>query len=86
MNGLAHYLEHMLFMGSRKYPQENEYMKFVNEQGGFCNACTQMDNTIYYFSVPQDALRQTLDMFANFFVDPLLQEDALDRQVGLHMS
>lgn len=38
--GLAHYLEHMLFMGSKKYPKENEYDSFVHLNGGFTNAYT----------------------------------------------
>ena len=38
--GLAHFLEHMLFFSSEKYPEEDEYSKFIQEHGGFCNAYT----------------------------------------------
>ncbi|OQR74442.1 nardilysin-like [Tropilaelaps mercedesae] len=81
IGGVAHYLEHMLFLGSEKYPKENEYMKFISQQGGTCNAFTGLDATSYYFKVPQVAFQTALDMFANFFVQPLLREDALDREV-----
>lgn len=42
LQGLAHYLEHMLFMGSEKYPDENEYDAFLNKHGGGSNAYTEL--------------------------------------------
>lgn len=38
--GLAHFLEHMLFMGTEKYPNENEYSEFISQNGGYDNAYT----------------------------------------------
>ena len=40
--GLSHYLEHMLFMGSTKYPDENEYEVYLTKHGGFSNAYTEL--------------------------------------------
>lgn len=45
--GLSHYLEHMLFMGSEKYPDENEYDSFLASHGGSSNAFTEMVRTIH---------------------------------------
>ena len=45
--GLAHFLEHMLFMGTEKYPEEAEYSKFINEHGGSNNAYTDTNLTNY---------------------------------------
>lgn len=42
LQGLSHYLEHMLFMGSEKYPDENEYDSFLAKHGGSSNAFTEM--------------------------------------------
>ena len=39
--GLAHFLEHMVFMGSEKFPSENGFDSFVNKNGGFDNAHTE---------------------------------------------
>ena len=39
-NGLAHFLEHMIFMGSETYPKEDAYYSFISEKGGYCNAYT----------------------------------------------
>ena len=35
--GLAHFCEHLLFMGSKKYPDENEYRAYLAKNGGFSN-------------------------------------------------
>jgi len=47
--GLAHFLEHMLFMGSKKYPVHNEYSSFINQNSGMDNAYTSDLETNYYF-------------------------------------
>ena len=47
--GLAHFLEHMLFMGSRKFPGTNEYSEFISLNSGYDNAYTSDEETTYYF-------------------------------------
>ena len=42
MQGLSHYLEHMLFMGSEKFPDENDYDSFLSKNGGGSNAYTEL--------------------------------------------
>lgn len=49
--GLAHFNEHMLFLGTSKYPNENDFETFVGKNGGNTNAYTDMEDTNYYFSV-----------------------------------
>lgn len=46
-HGLAHLLEHMLFMGSQKYPTENAYDDHLSKHGGFSNAYTDTECTVY---------------------------------------
>lgn len=41
IQGLSHYLEHMLFMGSEKFPDENEYEAYLTKHGGYSNAFTE---------------------------------------------
>ena len=53
--GTAHFLEHMLFMGTKKYPKENEYSAFMQNNGGMKNAFTSLTNTNYFFDVSNDA-------------------------------
>ena len=58
--GLAHFLEHMIFMGSKKYPGENEYDSFVSSHGGSCNAFTEGEMTTYQFDVSTDHFAHAL--------------------------
>jgi len=49
--GLAHFHEHMLFLGTTKYPDENDFETYLSKNGGSTNAFTSMEDTNYYFSV-----------------------------------
>ncbi|XP_077296687.1 insulin-degrading enzyme-like [Arctopsyche grandis] len=79
--GLAHFCEHMLFLGTKKYPLENIYDKFLSENGGSSNACTSSDRTMYYFDVIPEHFASALDMFAQFFISPLFTISATDREL-----
>jgi len=79
--GLAHFLEHMLFMGTEKYPDENMYSDFLNAHGGQSNAYTACQHTNYQFDVTPPFLEKTLDMFAHFFIDPLFTAGATGREL-----
>jgi insulysin len=62
--GIAHFLEHMLFLGTRKYPMESEYKKFIEDNGGYSNAHTFPANTNYHFEVSNEAFKEALDRFS----------------------
>ncbi|XP_048236137.1 insulin-degrading enzyme-like 1, peroxisomal isoform X2 [Ricinus communis] len=81
LEGLAHFLEHMLFYASKKYPLEGSYMKYITEHGGRCNAYTSFEHTNYHFDVNTDSFEEALDRFAQFFVGPLLSDDATMREI-----
>ena len=76
VNGLAHFCEHMLFLGTKKYPDKSEYSSFLSANGGYDNAYTSEVNTNYYFGVNLDALEGALDRFAQFFIAPLFIENS----------
>jgi insulysin len=79
--GTAHFLEHMLFMGTEKYPSENEYAEFIKNNGGSDNAWTSMTDTNYYFDSSNDAFPEALDRFSQFFKKPLLSEGSTEREM-----
>ena len=81
-NGLAHFLEHMLFMGSEKYPNENHYSTRLNELGGYSNAYTDTTKTVYYFNVFNNGLAEIFDIFSRFFIDPLFKPDSINREIN----
>jgi len=78
--GTAHFLEHMLFLGTQKYPDENEYDRFVKDHGGQLNAYTASDHTTYMVSVRNDAFEGALDRFAQFFHAPLFNPSCVERE------
>jgi len=79
--GLAHLLEHMLFLGSKKYPDESGYRQWLGDHGGDSNAYTDSEHTNYYFSVEWSALPGALDRFAQFFVAPTLDGGMVGREM-----
>lgn len=62
--GLAHFLEHMLFLGNEKYPGENEYGDFMQKAGGRRNGFTTLTNTNIHFDCAPQAFNEALDRFA----------------------
>lgn len=81
VRGLAHYLEHMLFMGSEKYPDENAFEAFLATHGGYSNGATECESTRFLFEVGARHLQPALDMFAQFFLAPLFKPEALEREL-----
>lgn len=80
--GLAHFCEHLLFLGTQKYPQENEYGAYLSQNSGHSNAFTAPMHTNYYFEVKNDALHGALDRFSQFFISPLFSPAGKDREIN----
>ncbi|CAG0887164.1 unnamed protein product [Cyprideis torosa] len=80
--GLAHFCEHMLFLGTGKYPAENDYRQFLTRHGGASNAFTRAEETCFYFTIASPFLFPALDRFAQFFLDPLFTESATRRELN----
>lgn len=78
--GLAHYLEHMILMGSKRYPEAGSFAEFLKKHGGNHNASTALYRTAYYFEVENDALPQALDRLADAIAAPLLDHEHADRE------
>ncbi|MGR3319827.1 MAG: insulinase family protein [Candidatus Anammoxibacter sp.] len=79
--GLAHYLEHMLFLGTKKYPEVGSYKKFLDEHSGASNAYTSGSMTNYFFQVSDDGFEKALDRFSDFFKAPLFDKTYSEREV-----
>jgi insulysin len=79
--GMAHFLEHMLFMGNKAYPDESEYAQYIQDNGGTLNAFTAPDRTVYMFSINNNALSGALDRFSHFFIDPLFNPSCINREL-----
>ena len=80
--GLAHYLEHMLFLGTEKYPEVGSYKKYLDEYSGGSNAYTGGNITNYFFQVAHEGFDGALDRFSDFFKAPLFDKTYAKREVN----
>lgn len=78
--GMAHYLEHMLFLGTEKYPKTGEFQTFISQHGGTNNAWTGTEHSCFFFDVDNQSFDKALDRFSQFFLSPLFSADALDKE------
>lgn len=78
--GLAHYLEHMVLMGSKRYPQPENLSEFLKKHGGSHNASTASYRTAFYLEVENDALAPAVDRMADAIAEPLLDPGNADRE------
>ncbi|GAA5882619.1 hypothetical protein JCM16303_002075 [Sporobolomyces ruberrimus] len=80
--GLAHFCEHMLFLGTEKFPDEAEYKTYLSRNSGASNAFTSMDETNYYFDVSPAALPGALARHSQFFTSPLFSPSCTERELN----
>jgi insulysin len=80
--GMAHFLEHMLFLGTDKYPDVSEYGNYIRSNGGYNNAYTATDHTNYQFEIRHAALAGALDRFSQFFIAPRFNPEFVGREVN----
>ncbi|OAD60877.1 Insulin-degrading enzyme [Eufriesea mexicana] len=72
---------------TEKYPEKNDYNKYLSQNGGTYNASTHMDHTLYYFDVHAEKLRGALDRFAQFFIAPLFTESLTELELNaIHLE
>lgn len=80
--GLAHFLEHMLFLGTSKYPDPESYDSFLTQSGGSNNAYTDEEKTVFFNKVADTAFEEALDRFAEFFKTPLFNRKYEEKEVN----
>jgi|Deesub1362B_J571_1020462.scaffolds.fasta_scaffold01716_6 predicted Zn-dependent peptidase len=77
ITGISHFLEHMMFNGTKKYGPKT-FDILMESNGGYSNACTSPDMTVYYQEFPKDVLELIVelesDRMVNLSLDPLLIE------------
>lgn len=78
--GLAHYLEHMSLMGSKKYPQADSLAEYLKMHGDSHNASTAPYRTAFYLEVENDALPGAVDRLADAIAEPLLDKKYAERE------
>lgn len=80
--GLAHFTEHMLFLGSKKYPNATHFVDFTTSRHGKHNGATRVNSTFFYFKIDKDYFQNGFDMFSRFFIDPLIDPKFVDMEIN----
>ena len=79
--GMAHFTEHMLFLGTEEFPEESGFQRFITQHGGQHNAHTAPEATCFLFSVDTSAYPEALKRFASFFNAPLFSLSGTQREL-----
>lgn len=79
--GLAHFLEHMLFMGTQAHPEPSTYPDFISQHGGHHNAWTGTEHTNFHFDVRPEFFAQALAYFSQLFICPLFAQQWIDKEL-----
>ncbi|MFQ1017081.1 pitrilysin [Gilliamella sp. BG7] len=78
--GLAHYAEHMVLMGSKNYPEPASFSQFLSRHSGSYNASTAAHRTAFYFEVENSAFDKALDYLADAIAEPNLDPKFADKE------
>ncbi len=82
INGIAHFLEHMVFKGTTKRTAL-QIAEEIERVGGYLNACTSREYTSYYAKVMKEDWRLGVDIISDIVLDPTFDEVELERERGV---
>lgn len=80
--GLAHLTEHLIFLGSREYPDPAAFESHLQSHAGMSNAFTDKENTAYYFDVNPLGFEKALSIFSSMLAHPLFDEQHMDKEIN----
>lgn len=79
LNGFAHFFEHLMFEGSKNI-NRGEFFKYVNANGGICNAYTSYDETFYYEVFPSNQIKLALWLESERMMHAKVDKKGIDTQ------
>jgi predicted Zn-dependent peptidase len=82
-NGMAHFLEHLVFKGGEKYPTYKDVNETAERLGGMLNAYTSHDLVAFHLTVRAESAAPAIDLLTDFVGRPGLDAEELDRERGV---
>ncbi len=82
-NGMAHFLEHLVFKGGVKYPTYRDVNETAERMGGVLNAYTSHDLVAFHITVRAESAPKAIDLLSDFVARPKLDAEELDRERGV---
>lgn len=83
INGISHFLEHMFFKGSNKYPSAEQIATLVDSIGAINNAATDKEVTFYWIKSASKHIELAADILSSMLKEPLLSSDEIEREKGV---
>ncbi len=80
LNGITHFLEHMVFKGTERRPDAIMIAQEIEGAGGTLNAYTNKEFTCYWNIVPFDRLATAIDVSADMLLNSKLEQGEIDRE------
>lgn len=84
--GLAHFLEHMLFEGTKRFPTAKDVAQYIERVGGIGRAFTDKEYVSYYAKVPKQHFEIAFDYLSDILFNPLLENDVIEKEKGIVME
>lgn len=81
--GMAHFLEHMLFEGTRRFQSSKQLAIYLESVGGRSGAWTNKENVVYYVKVPSQHLKIAFDYLSEILFNSLLTEEAIEKEKNI---
>jgi predicted Zn-dependent peptidase len=78
--GVAHFMEHLTFKGTARYPSSRAISEAVEGVGGSANAATDRESTVYWARVPRREAARAMDVMGELVVRPTLSESSIDQE------
>jgi predicted Zn-dependent peptidase len=82
-NGMAHFLEHLVFKGGEKYPNYKDVNETAERLGGVLNAYTSHDIVAFHITVRAESAPEAIDLLSDFVGRPKIDAEELDRERGV---
>jgi predicted Zn-dependent peptidase len=82
-NGMAHFLEHLVFKGGEKYPTYKDVNETAERLGGVLNAYTSQNLVAFHITVRAESAPAAIDLLTDFVGRPRLDAEELDRERGV---
>jgi insulysin len=80
--GLAHFTEHMVFLGSKKFNNATYFFDYVTLHHGHINGHTQINSTTFFFTIDKYHFKHAFDIFSSVFTDPFFNSTYVEKEIN----
>ncbi len=83
INGLSHFLEHLMFKGTAKRPRPEAIAEELDSLGAEYNAFTSQEYTGYWAKAQKEKLPQILELVSDLYLNPIFNQEEMNKERGV---